>query len=124
MKGVLILALAGLGFGLVLKFYVGGEPVGVSMLVALLGAPIVGTLATIDDDLPGGWSNPDGKTRPPWLHWQPWLLLALDGCIAGFGFAIDAGIMTVGAVPWLLLGSAGVAGSYLLFRRLERIEPI
>ena len=26
----------------------------------------VGHLVTADDDLPGGWSNPDGKLRFPW----------------------------------------------------------
>ncbi len=27
-----------------------------------------GHLITIDDDVPGGWSNPDGNTSFPWLE--------------------------------------------------------
>jgi len=28
--------------------------------------PMLGTLVTFDDDLPGGWSNPDGSQKPPY----------------------------------------------------------
>ncbi|MBL8550040.1 MAG: hypothetical protein JNJ73_08635 [Hyphomonadaceae bacterium] len=35
----------------------------------------VGQLVTIDDDFPGGWSNPDG------IHPIPWAPLALKGLI-------------------------------------------
>jgi len=28
--------------------------------------PLAGSIITIDDDLPGGWSNPDGDEPFPW----------------------------------------------------------
>ena len=27
--------------------------------------PMLGLIVTFDDDLPGGWPNPDGKEKPP-----------------------------------------------------------
>ena len=38
-----------------------GLSLGLSFLIFFVGWPLVGTLVTIDDDLPGGWSNPDGS---------------------------------------------------------------
>jgi hypothetical protein len=122
MKSVLTVAILGLGFGLILKFHSGGAPIGVSMLVALLGVPIVGVLATIDDDLPGGWSNPDGSNRPSWLTWQFWAQLASMSCISGIGFAIDLGITRLQAVPWILLAAVGVAGCLFMARRAARVR--
>jgi hypothetical protein len=45
---------------------------GVSLLIFFVGWPLVGTLVTLDDDLKGGWSNPDGTARPPWLETPFW----------------------------------------------------
>lgn len=42
-------------------------------VIALSGWAFIGHLVTVDDDLPGGWSNPDGKVPAPWCH------LALKG---------------------------------------------
>ena len=128
MKRVAALALVGLAFGLVLKVHSGGKPVGFCMLAALVGYPFVGTLVTIDDDFPGGWSNPDGKSWPPWLHWKPWVQLALIGCISGVGFAIDTGPATLQAVPWWLLGLGGVAvggivyGAAILLLKVSEVQ--
>jgi uncharacterized protein len=33
-----------------------------SFLIFFVGWPLLGTLVTIDDDLPGGWSNPEAAT--------------------------------------------------------------
>ncbi len=120
MRKVIVVALIGLGFGLVLKFTGGGSPVGTCMLIALVGIPIATTLATIDDDFPGGWSNPDGKSRPPWLHWHTLVQLALMGSISGFGFAIDSGAVDAAFALWLLLGAAGVVGTQRFLRYVGR----
>jgi hypothetical protein len=120
MKSVIVLALIGLAFGLVLKFNSGGTPVGWCMLVMLVGAPVLGTIATIDDDLPGGWSNPDGKSLPPWLHWHTPVQLALMGSISGIGFAIDTSPASFDFLLWLLLGTAGLVGTFAFLRHHQR----
>src|SRR5690349_21222899 len=116
MKRVITVALLGLGFGLVLKFTSGGTPIGWCMLVALVGTPVFSTIATIDDDLPGGWSNPDGKQVPPWLHWHFPVQLSLMGAISGLGFAIDTFPVILSALLWLALGGVGLAGTYAFLR--------
>jgi len=52
--------------------------------------PLVGTLITIDDDLPGGWGNPDGKFVPEWrtLWWWADLLL-VRGALVLCLFAVE-----------------------------------
>ena len=52
--------------------------------------PLIGTLITIDDDLPGGWSNPDGKSVPEWrtLWWWADLLL-VRGALVMFAFVAE-----------------------------------
>jgi len=123
MKRVIALALLGLTFGLVLKLNSGGTPVGICMLLALVGTPVLGTIATIDDDFPGGWSNPDGKSLPPWLHWHFPVQLALMGSISGFGFAIDTGTGSPSLLLWLLLGSVGLVGTFAFLRHLNVSAP-
>jgi hypothetical protein len=46
-------------------------PSWITLAVLLIGWPLGGILITIDDDMPGGWSNPDGKSVPEWkmLWW-------------------------------------------------------
>jgi hypothetical protein len=60
----------------------------VSVLLSFVAWPLLGTLITIDDDLPGGWSNPDGTTRPHWLEAPFWgqvcLGLGLTLLVAAF----------------------------------------
>jgi hypothetical protein len=41
-------------------------PIAIPALV-LSGWAAVGHLVTLDDDLSGGWSNPDGDSRAAWL---------------------------------------------------------
>ena len=44
---------------------------GVAYIYTLLGLcawAFVGHFVTVDDDLPGGWSNPDGKLPAPWTQ--------------------------------------------------------
>jgi hypothetical protein len=49
--------------------------------VAFAAWMLLGHLVTIDDDLPGGWSNPDGRSRFPMreLAVKILILLALVG---------------------------------------------
>jgi hypothetical protein len=63
---------------------------GITLTVLLIGWPLCGTLITIDDDLPGGWSNPDGKVVPEWrtLWWWADLLL-VRGAIVVLAFALE-----------------------------------
>jgi hypothetical protein len=110
----------GLAFGVALRIAGGGSPVGWCMAVALVVLPLIGLVVTIDDDLPGGWSNPDGKARPPWLHWESWADLGSRGAISGIGFAIDAGWHTLIALAWWVVAAIGIAASIGVHRRMNR----
>jgi hypothetical protein len=66
-------------------------PMGYVALALFIGWPLIGTLITIDDDLPGGWSNPDGKTTPEWktLAWNLEILLCRGSIVvAAFAFQL------------------------------------
>jgi hypothetical protein len=69
-----------------------GIPSGATLAILLIGWPLCGTLITIDDDLPGGWSNPDGKATPEWkmLWWWADLLLVRGAIVAMALFIEDA----------------------------------
>jgi hypothetical protein len=78
----------------------------------------VGTLVTIDDDLPGGWSNPDGTVRASWLRFPFWGQIFSGLAIAAVGFAIDAGWRsTAGAKFWLSAIADGFLGGALITRK-------
>jgi hypothetical protein len=56
-----------------------------------VGWPLAGTLITLDDDFPGGWSNPDGKTRPEWATLIWWIdILLCRGAFVVAAFAVEA----------------------------------
>jgi len=58
-------------------------------LITVSGLPLIGFLVTIDDDLPGGFANPDG-TEP-----FPWRELVLSA-------AIPAGLIVLAVLcPWV-----------------------
>lgn len=82
-------------------------PLGLSLVAVLVILPLVGFLVTIDDDLPGGWSNPDGKNPPPWRSAAFWGELMLRASISLAGFAVDSGLTMQGGV----LAFCFVAGS-------------
>ena len=88
-------------------------PLGWALMALFVGWPLLGTLVTIDDDLPGGWSNPDGTVTPPWKEAPFWAQLILGCAIACGGFAVDAGWTSGPAVRWWLAavgaGSLGLA---------------
>lgn len=121
MRFVVATASIGLALGLALRIAGGGTPVGWCMVVALVVLPLIGLVITVDDDLPGGWSNPDGKVRPPWLYWESWADLVSRGAISGIGFAIGAGWNSLSAVAWSLVALVGIAVNIAVHGRIKRI---
>jgi hypothetical protein len=83
----------------------GGIPTGATLAVLLIGWPLVGTLITIDDDLPGGWSNPDGKAVPEWktLWWWADIVLVRGGLVFMALFVEET---AAGHRPFKLLAAA------------------
>jgi hypothetical protein len=82
---------------------------GVSAFVAFLAWPVLGTLVTADDDLPGGWSNPDGSVTPPWRTRLSWGQL-VGGCgVSALVAALDMGALTPTGIGFACVGV--VAGS-------------
>jgi hypothetical protein len=66
-------------------------PMGYVALALFIGWPLMGTLITIDDDFPGGWSNPDGKATPKWktLAWNLEISLCRGSIVvAAFAFQL------------------------------------
>ena len=90
---------------------------GLAFFIFFVGWPLVGTLVTIDDDLPGGWSNPDGSVRPPWLESAFWLQIA-----GGVGISVAARAIEVlwhsgsDAKPWLAATIAALVSAAVLAR--------
>jgi hypothetical protein len=82
------LLLAALAIAAVVLHAVSGWNLGLIALALFVGWPLAGTVITIDDDFPGGWSNPDGKATPEWrtLAWWADILLC-RGAIALVGVA-------------------------------------
>jgi hypothetical protein len=86
-----------------------GLSLSLAFLIFFVGWPLFGTLITIDDDMKGGWSNPDGTTRPPWLQAPFWGQIIAGLALASCGAAIDYGWNTqTGAIFWAL-GIVGFA---------------
>jgi hypothetical protein len=54
----------------------------IDTLTGFAGLVFVGHLITVDEDLPGGWNNPDGKTPLRWrgLAVKGALLVLLAAC--------------------------------------------
>ena len=91
---------------------------GIAFLIFFVGWPLGGTLITLDDDFPGGWSNPDGSVRTPWLQSPFWGQIFAGVAISAIGFAIDAGWRsTMGARFWLLAVGGGFLASALMTRK-------
>jgi hypothetical protein len=100
---------------LALHFLV-GLPWGWATLASFVGWPIVGTIITIDDDLRGGWSNPDGTRRPDWLQAGFWAHILSGVAIAAIVGVFDSKSLRDAA---LLAAAAIVAGgvSAILIKR-------
>ena len=93
----------------------------VSLFMAFVAWPLGGTLVTIDDDFPGGWSNPDGTVRPPWLRSPFWGQIAAGISISSLGGAVDAGWRSAEAeVWWLTSVSTGLLAALLVWRPWQK----
>jgi len=90
---------------------------GYTALAVFVGWPIVGTLVTVDDDLPGGWSNPDGTVPPPWVTAWCWGLLALRFSVAMLAFVVERLISTSGIWPFLALAGGSAIVAVVLLKR-------
>ena len=127
MRVVFITAAVGLGLGLALTFLLGGSGgIGWCMLGVLIVLPLVGVLVTIDDDLPGGWSNPNGRVKPPvallgelgrsWRegslerHWLFYRSRRADSrvCGVGSGGSSGCGVDSRGSPPDRTASGSGV----------------
>ena len=105
-------------FGALVIHVMGGIALGIALLIFFVGWPIVGTLVTLDDDLPGGWSNPDGSARPDWLEAPFWGQVVCGVAISLAGFALDAGWRSpTGLRLWSLAVGVGFLGAALSTRR-------
>jgi hypothetical protein len=91
-------------------------PIGPTALIILVGWPLVGTIITIDDDLPGGWSNPDGTVRPPWKSAFFWADIVFRLALAFALCAIGEGKTSSAVIFWLLC----VTAFLFLFGLLKR----
>ena len=110
--------------GTLVLHFVARLPWGLAALAASVGLPVVGTVITIDDDVPGGWSNPDGKQRPDWLRARFWgrLLagLAASAVVAGLdGDWVPRRLMLFGGGA---LAAATVSGPLLRRRAAEQAD--
>ena len=120
MKAVVVTAVIAVLSGAAIRVGLGAQVMGPIMLLLLVALPIVGFFVTIDDELPGGFSNPDGKSRGSWRYWGNWADLAIRAALSGVGFAIDAGWRTQAAVfPWIA-GLAAIAALAAMGKRIYR----
>jgi len=119
MRYVVGTAIVGLLVGLALRYVGGHHVVGWAMVGTMVVLPLAGVLITVDDDLPGGFSNPDGSAPGPWRDWENWADLAARAAITGIGFSIDRNVITVGGAIFLLVGIAGMIASVKVQRRIN-----
>ncbi len=90
---------------------------GLSLLIFFVGWPLLGTIVTIDDDLKGGWSNPDGSVRPPWVQTPFWGQIIGGLAISSVGAAIDSGWTTQESAWFWVLAVVGLAIAVPMIRR-------
>lgn len=104
-------------------YFIFDLPLGYTALAVFVGLPVVGTLVTADDDLPGGWSNPEGTTPPPWVTARSWGLLSVGFSIAMLAFAIEAVMLR--AESWSFIAAAiasAVVAGVLLNRGKSNVQ--
>jgi hypothetical protein len=82
-----------------------------ALLIAIFAVLVNGVVATLEDDLPGGFNNPDGTSTPEYLDRVSRIGRRLGGLLAS---AVAVGVFTaawrgtVPLVPGLLFGLASV----------------
>jgi len=89
---------------------------GWSMLGFLVGWPVFGVIVTADDDLPSGWSNPDGETPPPWSYREFWGEFVLRAALSGVGFSVDAIPEFLQSAIWLAGAIGGIFAGIAIIR--------
>jgi hypothetical protein len=97
-------------------------PAWLTLAGLIIGWPLVGTLITVDDDLPGGWSNPDGKAVPEWrmLWWWADLLL-VRGALVLCLFAVEQSFVgEFGVAPFVTALAMMGVGLPILLRGVRR----
>jgi hypothetical protein len=115
-KAAIALLAVAFGGALAVHLYF-GLGLGLALLIFFVGWPLLGTLITIDDDMKGGWSNPDGAVRPPWLRIPFWGQSIAGLALASCGAAIDHGWNTqTGAIFWTV-GVVGFALAVPMIRK-------
>jgi len=108
----------GIALTLTLSLYVVFDlPLGYTALAVFVGWPVVGTIVTADDDLPGGWSNPDGSMPLPWTTAWFWGLLSLRFSIAMVAFMIEAAFRKSEAAVFLVLAALSGMVAFVLLKR-------
>jgi len=98
-------------------------PLAWAAFITFLGWPILGTLVTADDDLPGGWANPDGLAVPSWETAAFRGQLFGGAAIVALAFAFQE--RSSSAWFWILLCLSlafAVCSGYLVFRALRGVR--
>jgi hypothetical protein len=90
---------------------------GLSAFVSFVGWPLAGTIVTADDDLPGGFSNPDGTIPPPWLTAPWWGQLSAGFAVSALVAAAEAGLHTQSEILFAAVTSAAAVLAIALLRR-------
>lgn len=103
--------------GVVVLHFAVGVRWGISAFAILVGWPLIGTLVTLDDDLRGGWSNPDGAERLEWLMPQYWGRLSAGVAISSVITATNPNLRTSEGIGFAV---AGLAAGFLAFVLLRR----
>ena len=95
-----------------------GWSFGLVSLLIVLGLPMFGLLITLDDDLPGGFSNPDGDVPPPWHFREFWGEIILRASLGSVGFAVEYGWTTRESGLSICFAAAGsLMGGFLMHQR-------
>ena len=113
--GVVLLAIAVVG-SLAVHVLL-GVGLGWAFLIFFVGWPVLGTVVTIDDDLKGGWSNPDGSVRPPWQRAPFWGQILGGLAISSAGAAVDTGWTTQISIWFWLFAVIGLGIAGLMIKR-------
>jgi len=116
MKQWLLYPVAGTTVTAVLHWLV-GIAIGYSALIAFIGWPVVGTIVTADDDLPGGFSNPDGTATPDWETPEYWGRLFGGGSVVCLAFVAQLGFAAPRLTYFLSGAFLCAILSFLLLRR-------
>jgi hypothetical protein len=62
---------------------------GWAAFICFVAWPLMGTLVTFDDDLPGGFGNPDGTETPVWRMREFWLQTFAGLVMSGLALLLD-----------------------------------